>query len=982
MEQKSFIEAQFPVSKMSKESYKERKAVQSQTLTGLGKWWGRKPLALVRGTLLGLLLPATDNPQRDQEIFLKIMTMDEKGLAKRKVKTIPVKEVMVQLSRNEQERYLDSDASGEPLAKYKSDLSREERQQAEHLAWQRLSYDQKLLYCCRPEDIADEEDDTWQEVNEYLGTNAHNLPELLAELGRKRFGHLPVVGDCFSGGGAVPYEAARLGCEAFASDLNPVAGLLSWADLNIGQATEAELREIKQFQDKVYQAVDRQIAEWGVESNEEDDRGNVYLYCTETVCPECGWTVPMASSWLVGLGSATVAKLVEDPETKSFKIKIESGVSKAEMEAAKKAATVVDNHLVCPHCASAAGNKTAIEDLRVQGKTADGRVIRGLRNWEKDEFVPRPDDVFQERLYCIRYEHFEELPNGKIERTRYYREPTQDDLDREVKVFKILHDNWDEWRNKGYLPSTEIVEGEKTLEPIRTRGWKYWHQLFLPRQLLLLGTILQQIDRLAQTPLQRVIGILMVNRCADWNSKLGRWGVGQARESMAQTFYNQALNTLWEETARGLSLLKGVYELPVDNVRFPYHKHGKTPVRVQLGDARHIQQICDIWITDPPYADAVNYHELTEFFLAWDRKFIEKAFPDWYADSKRILAVRGDGEDFNKSMVDIYRNLAEHMPENGVQVIMFTHQKVAVWAKLALIVWAAGLQVTAAWSITTETPREGYNKGNHIKSTVLLVLRKQRQDGEEVFLDELLPDVEEEVKRQIASMKALEDKEEPNFSDQDYILAAYAAAMKVLTSARRIEDIDAAKELNRVYPAGMTSPIENLILQARKIASAQLVPQHFETFLWKQLSDAERFYIKGIEAEKNDIHQVAVYQELARGFGVAEYTDMLQSAKANAARLRTGKEWGRRNLGSEGFGESLLRHILMALYLSVKNDGKPIDGKTYLRTEVPGYWDSRERIMGLLEYLSTLSAFTNMKHWHQEAMAARVIRELVSTDGV
>jgi hypothetical protein len=44
----SFIEAQFPVSKISKESYKERKAGASQTLTGLGKWWGRKPL--VSGT--------------------------------------------------------------------------------------------------------------------------------------------------------------------------------------------------------------------------------------------------------------------------------------------------------------------------------------------------------------------------------------------------------------------------------------------------------------------------------------------------------------------------------------------------------------------------------------------------------------------------------------------------------------------------------------------------------------------------------------------------------------------------------------------------------------------------------------------------------------------------------------------------------------------------------------------------------------------
>ena len=77
---KSFIEIQFPVSKVSKESYKERKAVQSQTLTGLGKWWGRKPLILVRAALLGLLMPASDNPKKDREIFLKILTMDEEGL--------------------------------------------------------------------------------------------------------------------------------------------------------------------------------------------------------------------------------------------------------------------------------------------------------------------------------------------------------------------------------------------------------------------------------------------------------------------------------------------------------------------------------------------------------------------------------------------------------------------------------------------------------------------------------------------------------------------------------------------------------------------------------------------------------------------------------------------------------------------------------------------------------------------------------------
>jgi len=89
----SFIEVQFPVSKLSKESYKERKGVQSQTLTGLGKWWGRKPLILVRAAILGLLMPASDNPKRDRDIFLKLLTMDDEGLWQRKAKSIPPKKI-------------------------------------------------------------------------------------------------------------------------------------------------------------------------------------------------------------------------------------------------------------------------------------------------------------------------------------------------------------------------------------------------------------------------------------------------------------------------------------------------------------------------------------------------------------------------------------------------------------------------------------------------------------------------------------------------------------------------------------------------------------------------------------------------------------------------------------------------------------------------------------------------------------------------
>ena len=90
---KTFIETQFPVSLISKESYKERKAGSGQTLTGLGKWWGRKPLILIRASILGMLMPASSNPQKDRDIFLKILTMDVDGLWQRRSKPIPAKTI-------------------------------------------------------------------------------------------------------------------------------------------------------------------------------------------------------------------------------------------------------------------------------------------------------------------------------------------------------------------------------------------------------------------------------------------------------------------------------------------------------------------------------------------------------------------------------------------------------------------------------------------------------------------------------------------------------------------------------------------------------------------------------------------------------------------------------------------------------------------------------------------------------------------------
>jgi putative DNA methylase len=461
---RSFIETQFPVSKLSKESFKERKANYSQTLTGLGKWWGRKPLILVRAAILGLLFPASDDLRKDRQIFLQILTMDEEGLWRRKSKVISPAEISACLTPNEREQWFEADTD-EARPKYKKEMAREQREALQRLVFTRLSYDQKLVYCDRPEQIDGLSEAAWEDINAHLGTTAHSLPELVRQLGERQFGHVPRVGDAFAGGGSVPFEAARMGCEAYGSDLNPVATLLTWSALHIVGGGPEVAEQVREAQQAVYEAVDRQITAWGIEHNERGWRADAYLYCNEVICPECGWRVPLAPSWVIGEKTRCVAKLRPDEACKRFDILIESGVTARDMEAANKAATVKKGSLVCPHC----HQTTPMSMLRGDRRAASGTAY-GLRLWENDDLMPRPDDVFQERLYCIRWVETITTSDGTTAIFRHYCAPDTHDLQREAKVLQLLRERFCKWQAEGYLPSHRIEPGDETTRLSRERG--------------------------------------------------------------------------------------------------------------------------------------------------------------------------------------------------------------------------------------------------------------------------------------------------------------------------------------------------------------------------------------------------------------------------------------------------------------------------------------------------------------------------------
>jgi len=967
MNDRVFIEDQFPVSRISKESYKERKAGSSQTLTGFGKWWGRKPLILIRASIIGMLMPVSDDPQKDQDIFLKILTMDDDGLWQRRSKSIPAGVIQASLSEEEWNELI-TDQEGNLKHTWSTGLSPEEKEQVLRKVFDQLSYDKKLTYCDRPEQIDGPGEEAWLEINTHLGTDAKNIQELVAELGQRRFGHTPKVGDCFCGGGSIPFEAARLGCEAFGSDLNPVAAMLTWASIHLIGGGEKIQKQVQEAQKKAYEAADKQITKWEIEHNDKGWRADAYLYCVEVRCPATGLMLPLAPSWVISEKYNVCAVLKRNDAEKKYGIEIVTGADKETMAKAKKG-TVRNSRLVCPET----DEEFSISGIRGDRKI-DGKTIYGLRLWENDDLVPRLDDVFQERLYCVRWveTYLEKNRQGKlVEKTRrHYCSVTEDDIKREKRVLKLLRERFGEWQEKGYIPCRKIERGGvKTEEPIRTRGWTHWHHLFNPRQLLINGVLASKFD------MNLIFPLLDVGKLTNSNSRMTIWYSAAGKESISQTFSNQALNTLFTYGARSFIYSKSIWTESTRRLASKIIFSAKD--NIAPSDARHLSEDIDLWITDPPYADAINYHELTEFFLAWYEKHIPKAFPNWYTDTRKALAVRGSGKDFKRAMVEIYKNLTNHMPDNGIQMVQFTHQDSSVWADLAMILWAAGLKVTAAWTIATETS-SGLKKGNYVQGTVLLILRK-RLSNKMAFLDEIYPEIEDEVRQQLDYMIELDDKDEPNFADTDYQLAAYAAALRVLTQYGDIEGRDIRHELFRQREPGEKTAFEKVIDRAVEIASDHLVPSGIDRRNWKNISAPERLYLKGLELEKHMEARSGAYQELARGFGVRDYTFMFAGTKANAVRFKTGTEFKKAGLSGTGFSGSLVRNLLFAIHETVRAEDAR-EGLNWLHTEIKEYWNQRKSIIAILKYLSKLNHIPHMTHWEKDADAALRLAGAVEND--
>ena len=912
--------------------------------------------------VLGTLLPQTEDTEKDLEIFEMLMGFDIESLAKRALIQNDIKpaEIAARIQLHNPWDYfshnvkvtddsfneidtlqfpINSDALGLKL-RWRRDIEENEKLALYRDYLETIEgYEAKASLCKRPEEVDQEwlYGHIWSTVNRHyqsLNIKAKSHQELIEQLGQLRYGHRPKVADTFSGGGSIPFEAARLGCDVYASDLNPVALMLTWGAMNVIGASPERKQEIEAAQKNVANIVDQEITALGIEHDHRGNRAKSYLYCLETKCPETGWMVPMSPSWVISKLKNVIAKLVPDHKHKRFNIEVITNASAAEMKAADQG-TVRDGALV--YELDGKTYRTPIKTLRGYYKDANGNTKNRLRLWEKEDFAPRPDDIFQERLYAIHWITKDTLDQGRQE--TFFTGVTEKDLEREALVNDIVHKNIATWQQSGLIPDMPIEDGEETTRLKRERGWSHWHHLFNGRQLLMYAMYFKH-----STPEDYIFNA----KTLDWNARIANWMIHW--EKTNNVFYNQALNTFFNYGIRCFTSHEAGRSFGFANAPIP-----NVTVRIKNHEASALTESNDVYITDPPYADAVHYHEITEYFIAWLRKNPPKPFDEWTWDSRRALAIKGSGDDFRKGMVKAYKAMADHMPDNGMQCVMFTHQDTGVWSDMIGIFWASGLQVVGAWYIATETSTE-LKKGGYVQGTVILMLRKRPAGENAGFKQRLLPAVRAEVKRQIETMMHLNDEVkdklgEPVFNDSDLQMAGYAAALKVLTSYTHIGGEDVTSFALRPRTKGEVTVVDEIVQQAAEAANSLLVPEGLSNDTWQKINGIQRFYLRMMDIETTGASKLDNYQNFAKAFRVQDYARVMGNMAANKAQLKRIPEFASRDLtDSTEIGSTWLGHLVIGLQ-QILNEKEPQTVIRQLQADLPEFMEVRPILIDMLTFI-------------------------------
>jgi putative DNA methylase len=614
----------------------------------------------------------------------------------------------------------------------------------------------------------------------------------------------PKVLDMFAGGGAIPIEAARLGCESHALDLNPVAYLIELCTITFPQQFGVELADdierwgkkiLKRTQETVSDVLARiPIARKKPRPNQKTLVGGnetpsgvysvVAYYWTRTIpCPnpQCKGTVPLyRQTWLRNKSSGYVAlKPVPDMERRIMRFQVVEARSASALGFDPSTGSA-GSSTACPFC------KTALDGPYVR-KYGDEK---GFGQQLMCVIALNPDGagklyMVDESLAAVEAEH------------QAISEQRAAEIERELGPSSL-----DE-----VIPPTGnagLATGNSYLYGIRT-----FRQAFTPRQRYVLLTLAHEVHRAYQEMLraglekERAKAIttylgLWVSRLTDKCNGLARWNNG--RETIESLTSMKRFAMMWDFPEVNLfGGATGDAWGSLEYITAVVRREGqfRNPVKTSRGSAAELPYengIFDAVITDPPYYDNESYAELSDVCYVWLRPTIGFLYPEHFAGQltpkkKECVAAayRQGGKQkartfYENCLFESLREAHRVTKPGGILIVVYAHKTTLGWATLVDALRRAGYEVSEAWPLTTETKARVAHQGDAaLASSIFLVARKRIASEKGSYEEHVRQDLEKIVRERVGTLW------DQGITGADLVITCVGAGLRAFTRYGRVE---------------------------------------------------------------------------------------------------------------------------------------------------------------------------------------------------
>ena len=837
-QRKKLIEVALPLDAINTASARE-KSIRHGHPSTLHLWWARRPLAAARAVIFAQMV---DDPSEYVDVLLSdpaTKRAAQRALKKRagRVAAVGVSSVTGRAQPGMGEMPVGRAAGGpsadrQALGDMAAELERERlfRLLEELVLWENTTNEEVLKRA---------RDEVWQSWRRACAEHADH--PRAAELFDRHT--LPAFHDPFAGGGALPLEAQRLGLEAHASDLNPVAVLINKAMIEIPPKfagrppVNPEARDERTVVARTWcgaQGLAEDVRHYGRWMRDEAEKRIGHLYPQVEITPAVVQERPDLKAYegrkltvIAWLWARTVKSPnpafadVGVPLASTFMLSTKRG-REAYVE------PVIEGRSY--RFAVRIGAPPDLEIARAGTKLARGASFRCLMSGSP-----------------ISGDHIKAEGRAKRMRARLMAIVAEGDRGRVYLAPTVEHEETAERPVPEWQPELNMPRDRRWFSP-PLYGLPTYGDIFTRRQLVALTTFSDLVGEATEgvrrdavaagvaddhqalrnggtgaTAYAEAVAVylgLAISRFADRNNSLCTWDTGPSgtrastggsarTASLRNLFARQAIPMAWDygeanpfsDSGGGYSSTFGWIE---PAIRFLL---GNAPGTANLADAATQDSGCDTVIsTDPPYYDNIGYADLSDFFYVWLRRSLKPLFPDLFSTlavpkAEELVATpyRHGGKDeaeafFLNGMAQALHRLSEQTHPGFPVTIYYAFKQSEKkgdagtsstgWETFLDAAVRSGFAITGTWPMRTELSNRMIGRGtNALASSIVLVCRRRPADTPSATRREFLTALRSELPQALRLLQS------GNVAPVDLAQAAIGPGMAVFTRYAKVLDV-------------------------------------------------------------------------------------------------------------------------------------------------------------------------------------------------